>query len=606
MPDSANSNYQGKENQGNFGRELMKYVSSRLPYTSLNVADKINQLNPKYELFYDQGTKRDEALSRQSIASSIAYTEDMYANVIQNKDYHEFMYANVQPDKGRRLMDYRVMAAYSEVADALDEICDEFINKDDNGDIVKLHIDNPDLSDQQKGELSRECKKFVELFDLEHKGWEYLRGLLVDAELYYEHIIHKKYPKEGILGVMAIPSEVIDPIYSNVQNMVIKGYLLRKNIYDARNPMKVVKQELIPMDTNQVTYINSGIWNENKTVRLPFIENARRAYRQLSLIEDAIVIYRLVRAPERLVFNVDVGNMPPPKAEAYLRKLMTNYWSKRTYDADQGATVQKFSPQSMLDSFWFAKRAGSEGTSVTQLPGGANLGELADLMYFVKKLYKALKVPVTRLDADDAFRDGTDILREELKFARFIIRLQQRFATGLKNGFITHLKLKGIWEKLKLKDAELDLVFNVPTNFYELRENQKFQLKAENFNSITQSDLVSKTYAQKKYLGWSDSDVMANREFLRKDRELLWELDQITNAGPNWQDEGATVSGTAPEAGGAATGGASALGGAPAAGGAAETPPEFGPGPGEAGAAAAPEAGAGGEAGGGETAAGGA
>jgi hypothetical protein len=605
MPDSANSNYQGKENQGNFGRELMKYVSSRLPYTSLNVADKINQLNPKYELFYDQGTKRDEALSRQSIASSISYTEDMYANVIQNKDYHEFMYANVQPDKGRRLMDYRVMAAYSEVADALDEICDEFINKDDNGDIVKLNIDNSDLSDQQKGELARECKKFVELFDLEHKGWEYLRGLLVDAELYYEHIIHKKYPKEGILGVMAIPSEVIDPIYSNVQNMVIKGYLLRKNIYDARNPMKVVKQELIPMDTNQVTYINSGIWNENKTVRLPFIENARRAYRQLSLIEDAIVIYRLVRAPERLVFNVDVGNMPPPKAEAYLRKLMTNYWSKRTYDADQGATVQKFSPQSMLDSFWFAKRAGSEGTSVTQLPGGANLGELADLMYFVKKLYKALKVPVTRLDADDAFRDGTDILREELKFARFIIRLQQRFATGLKNGFITHLKLKGIWEKLKLKDAELDLVFNVPTNFYELRENQKFQLKAENFNSITQSDLVSKTYAQKKYLGWSDSDVMANREFLRKDRELLWELDQITNAGPNWQDEGATVSGAAPEAGGAAAGGASAVGGAPAAGGGAETPPEFGPGPGEAGATA-PEAGAGGEAGGGEAAAGGA
>lgn len=605
MPDSANSNYQGKENQGNFGRELMKYVSSRLPYTSLNVADKINQLNPKYELFYDQGTKRDEALSRQSIASSIAYTEDMYANVIQNKDYHEFMYANVQPDKGRRLMDYRVMAAYSEVADALDEICDEFINKDDNGNIVQLHIDNPDLSDQQKGELSRECKKFIDLFDLEHKGWEYLRGLLVDAELYYEHIIHKKYPKEGILGVMAIPSEVIDPIYSNVQNMVIKGYLLRKNIYDARNPMKVVKQELIPMDTNQVTYINSGIWNENKTVRLPFIENARRAYRQLSLIEDAIVIYRLVRAPERLVFNVDVGNMPPPKAEAYLRKLMTNYWSKRTYDADQGATVQKFSPQSMLDSFWFAKRAGSEGTSVTQLPGGANLGELADLMYFVKKLYKALKVPVTRLDADDAFRDGTDILREELKFARFIIRLQQRFACGLKNGFITHLKLKGIWEKLKLKDAELDLVFNVPTNFYELRENQKFQLKAENFNSITQSDLVSKTFAQKKYLGWSDSDVMANRQFLRKDRELLWELDQITNAGPNWQEEGATVSGAAPEAGGAAASGASALGSAPAAGGAAETPPEFGPGPGET-AAAAPEAGAGGEAGGGEAAPGGA
>jgi hypothetical protein len=348
--------------------------------------------------------------------------------------------------------------------------------------------------------------------------------------------------------------------------MIVKGFLLRKPIYDPKNPGKIARTELIPMDINQVTYINSGIWNENKNLRLPFIENARRAYRQLSLIEDAIVIYRLVRAPERLVFNVDVGNMAPPKAEAYLRKLMTNYWSKRTYDADQGATVQKFNPQSMLDSFWFAKRAGSEGTSVTQLAGGANLGELTDLLYFVKKLYKSLKVPSTRLNPEDPYKDGADILREELKFARFVIRQQQRFASGLKNGFITHLKLKGIYEEMRLRDSHIDITFNVPTNFYELRENQKFQLKAENFNNITQSDFVSKTYAQKRYLGWSDSDIMANREFLRKDRELMWELDQITNGGPDWREAGDLT-------GGAAEGGD--LGGGTPAG----TPPAFGPAP---------------------------
>jgi len=566
--------------ESTFGRDLMKFISSKLPYQSLNIQDKINVLNPKYEEFFDKGTKRDEALSRQSISSSLTFTDDLYANVVQNKDYHNFMYANLQPDKGRRLTDYRVMAAFSEVADALDEICDEFINKDDNGDIVKLRFKEAKISEEQKEKIKKEFQKYVGFFDLENRGWEFIRQLLVDAEVYWEHIIHKKFPNEGILGVVSVPCDVIDPIFENVQNQIVRGYLLRKNIYDPKNPGKVVKVELVPMDVNQITYINSGIWNETKTVRLPFIENARRAYRQLSLIEDAIVIYRLVRAPERLVFNVDVGTMAPPKAEAYLRKLMQNYWSRRTYDSDQGATVQKFNPQSMLDSFWFAKRAGSTGTDVQQLPGGANLGELTDLMYFVKKLYKALKVPTSRLNAEDTFRDGTDILREELKFARFVIRLQQRFAAGLKNGFITHLKLKKIWEDYKLKETELDLFFNVPTNFYELRENQKFQLKAENFNSITQSDLVSKQFAQKKYLGWSDSDVMANREFLRKDRELLWELDQITNSGPNWREIGAVTPG-AEGAGGAEAGGS-------AGGGGSRLPPQFGPSPVEAGTEATP------------------
>jgi len=572
---------QNSNRESTFGRDLVKYISSKLPYQSLSVEDKIKTLNPKFEEFFDKGTKRDEALSRQSISSSIQYNEELYANVLQNKDYHNFMYANIQPDKGKRLGDYRVMAAYSEVADALDEICDEFINKDDNGDIVKLKLRDSHLSEDQKERLRKEFQKYIGFFDLENKGWEYIRQLLVDAEVYWEHIIHKKYPEEGILGVVNISSDIIDPIFENVQNQIIKGYLLRKNIYDVKNPGKVSKVELVPMDVNQVTYVNSGIWNENKTLRLPYIENARRSYRQLSLIEDAIVIYRLVRAPERLVFNVDVGNMPPPKAEAYLRKLMTNYWSRRTYDADQGASVQKFNPQSMLDSFWFAKRAGSTGTTVDQLQGGQNLGELTDLMYFVGKLYKALKVPTSRLNSEDVFRDGTEILREELKFARFIIRMQQHFASGLKNGFLTHLKLKKIFEDYKLHESHIEMYFNVPTNFYELRENQRFQLKAENFNNITQGDLVSKTFAQKKYLGWSETDIMANREFLRKDREILWELDQITNSGPNWREVGAQ-----PVAGaeGQAAAGAGAAGGS-------RLPPEFGPSPAAAGGeAGAPDA----------------
>lgn len=559
------------DSSGGFGRQLYKFFSNKLPYSTYSVLDKFDEVNPKFKFFHDQGSSRQEALQRQSISSSLTFENDAVASVMRESQFYQFMYANVQADKPKRVMDYRIMAAFSEVADALDEICDECINKNDKGEIVTLSFNSDKLKESEKTNLNEECVKYINYFNLDQNGWELFRRLLVEAEIYFEHVIHKKYPEEGILGVVSIPTELIDPIFSNVQNMLVKGFLLRKPLMDPQNPLKIKDYKLIPLDKNQVTYINSGIWNENKTLRLPFIENARRAYRQLSLIEDSIVIYRLVRAPERLVFNVDVGNMSPPKAEAYIRKLMSNYWSKRTFDVDQAGTVQKFNPQSMLDSFWFAKRAGSEGTDVRTLEGGQNLGELDDLMYFVKKLYKSLKVPTSRLNPEDKFESGENILREELKFAKFVVRLQQRFANGLKNGFITHLKLTGMWDKYSLKETYFDLSFNPPSNFYELREQQKLELKLKNFNDLSQNDSVSKTYAQKRYLGWTDTEVKANREFLRKDKEFMWELAQIEGGGPSWQK---TLG-----PGGAAP--------APAEGGN-EAPPAFGPGTATVGGAAAP------------------
>jgi len=553
--------------ESTFGRELMRFVASNIPYTGYKTIDRIAELNPKFETFYNKGAKQQENLINKSIATSVQYDEPA-SNVLRNKEYYDFMYANVQPDKGKRIMEYRVMAAFSEVADALDEICDECINVSRDGTIVNLIFKDQEVKPEHQDIIKKEWEKYIGFFELHKKGWEYFRQLLVDAEVYFENIIHKDHPTKGVLGIVSIPTDVVDPIYSNVQNMLVKGFLLRKPIFDSKNPNKVKEIQMIPLDQNQVVYVNSGIWNENKTLRLPFIENARRAYRQLSLIEDSIVIYRLVNAPERLMFNVDVGNMAPPKAEAYLRKLMSQYWSKRTFDGDQNATVNKFNPQSMLDAFWFAKRAGSEGTTVTKLAGGMNLGQLDDLLYFVKKLYKSLKVPVTRVNPEDAYNDGEGILREELKFARFIIRLQQMMASGIKPGFITHLKLKGVWEQLQLREHAFEAEFNVPSNFYELRESQKLQLKFESYNNITQNEFISKTYAQKKYLGWSDHDILANREFLRKDSEFGWELDQIKGAGPNWKQAGAQQPPTA----------GAPLGGAPGGGGSA-IPPAFGPGP---------------------------
>ena len=568
---SSNNNKSYVTNDGRgstFGRNLMSYIQNRLPYASVTYDN--DSINPKYKYFEKTGIRRAEALAKNSISSSNEYNNLGLGSIDKDTSFGDIMYANIQQDKPARLRDYRMMAAYSDVADALDEICDETINSDENSRILTLAFKDIDLTVLEKEELDEEFNKYAEFYELRTRGWQYFRQLLIEGELFFELIIHEDYIKEGVLGVINLPSEVIDPVYTNVQNMLIKGYLYRKPVYNANNPSKVDKVEFIPMDENQIVYVNSGVYNDNKTFVLPFLENARRPYRQLSLIEDAIVIYRLVRAPERLVFNVDVGNMAPPKAEAYLKKLIAQYWSRKTFDLDQADVVKKFNPQSMLDAFWFAKRQGSDGTNVTQLPGGSNLGQLDDLMYFVKKLYRSLKVPTTRLDPQDAFRDGSDILREELKFAKFIIRQQQRFATGIKRGFITHLRLKGLWEKFELNTNNLDIDFNVPTNFYEMRENQRLELKAGNFNTLAGNEFISATYAQKKYLGWKDRDVLANREFLRKDAEMQWELAQIQAAGPAWKEQ--VIAGSVAGGEGAAAGGGGSLGG----GGA---PPEFGGGP---------------------------
>ena len=553
-----------------FGRSLTQYIQNRLPYSSITGGD--DSLNPKYKHFRKTGTRRSEALTKTSVSSSNPYNNLPIGDFGKDTSFADIMYASLDENKPGRLRDYRTMAAYSEVADALDEICDETINIDADGQVAKILFDNIDLTVDERGDIENEFAKFIDYFDLKQKGWQYFRQLLVEGEVFFELILHEEYTNEGILGAINLPAEIIEPVYNNIQNMLVKGYIYRKPIYSETNPGKIEDEELVPMDVNQVVCINSGTFNETKEFVIPFLENARRPYRQLSLVEDAIIIYRLVRAPERLVFNVDVGNMAPPKAEAYLRKLIQSYWSRKTFDLDQNDVVKKFNPQSMLDAFWFAKRQGSEGTSVDQLQGGANLGELQDLMYFIKKLYRALKVPALRIDPADQTVDASVILKEELKFAKFIIRQQHKFAAGLKRGFITHLKFRNMWDKYDLNEMNLDVEFNVPTNYFEIRENQRLELKANNFNNLASSEFISTTFAQKKYLGWKDKDVLANREFLRKDAEMQWELAQIQAVGPNWKEQmiAGTIAGGEGVEGdmgdtGTAAGGIPEFGGGPAA-----------------------------------------
>jgi hypothetical protein len=229
--------------------------------------------------------------------------------------------------------------------------------------------------------------------------------------------------------------------------------------------------------------------------------------------------------------------MPPAKAEAYMRQMMQSYWSKKSFDSQSAKGASNtYDPQSMLDAFWFARRAGESGSDVELMNGGANLGKIEDLKYFVDKLYKSLKVPITRMNPDEGYKDGAEILREELRFAKFIVRLQNQFSSGLKEAFVTHLKIRGWWKEYKLHESYFDLHFNPPSNYFAMRKNQEFELKYNNFNNMSQNESISKTFAQRHYLGLNDAKISENMEWLRKDAALKWELAQIEQTGPNWRE----------------------------------------------------------------------
>ena len=570
-PNSQKNYSPTSNNRGyNYDRDLRSNLKNRMIYS---IQEPEDNKNPKYKYFQKVGMRRPEAIAKNSVALNNDWNNTAYSAIQQDKTFSELMYSAISEEKPGRLRDYRMMAAYSEVADALDEICDEAINVDEYDDIVKLRIRyDDDLGSKEKEEIQKEFKKFAGMLELEDNGWNYFRQFLIEGELYFELIVREGYIKQGVVAIRNLPSDLFDPVYDNIQTMLIKAFIYKKPIFSSIDNKKVDKYEYIPFEQNQILYINSGQYNDTKDFIIPFVENCRRAYRQLSLLEDSVVIHRMVHAPLRFLFNVDVGRLPVPQAEAYLRKLQAQYWSTKTFDLDQSDIVKKYAPQSTLDSFWFAKRQGQDPTTVETFGGQPSDGNLDVLDWFIKKLYRSLKTPTSRLKEETGFSDGTEMLREELKFAKMIIRQQQRFASGIKKAFITHLKFRGMWEEYDLFEENFRVEFNVPTNFYDMREAQKLELKMNTFSTITNNENISTTFAMKKYLEWSDKEILANRGFLQKDAEFMYTIEQIRQNGPNWKQLEASF-----EAGGGGMGGD--MGGGDMGGGGGGIPPEFSGGP---------------------------
>ncbi len=397
---------------------------------------------------------------------------------------------------------YREMALHPECDSAIEDVVNEAIVSDLNDSPVEIELSNLPASDKLKQIIRDEFKSIKEIMDFDRKAHEIFRNWYVDGKIFYHKVIDLKNPSAGIQEI-----RYIDPIKIRFirkaeqtgQNANFPASLSRSNepidihqapkieeyyLYDPnssigssgsisfRNDAKSVK-----IAKDAITYVTSGLVDRNKQTILSYLHKSIKALNQLRMIEDSLVIYRLSRAPERRIFYIDVGNLPKIKAEQYLRDVMNRYRNKLVYNADTGEIKDDRKYMAMLEDFWLPRREGGRGTEITTLPGGQNLGELADIEYFQKKLYKSLNVPSSRIDVGGGgFNLGrsSEILRDELKFTRFVGRLRKRFSEDFNDMLKTQLILKNIvtlqdWEVLR-EHIQYDYVYD--NHFSDLKENE--------------------------------------------------------------------------------------------------------------------------------------
>ena len=447
---------------------------------------------------------------------------------------------------------YRDMALHPEVDSAVDEVVNEFVVSDAHDTPVEINLDNLDAGMGIKKKVRDEFEYLKRLLNFDNRAHEIVRSWYIDGRLYYHKVIDLENPKKGITELRYIDPMKIKKVrqkldqkknLDSLQRQAIKGTALEYEYgtfvdYYLYNPKGFYKggvlgpvgdmslSQGVKMAIDSITFCPSGLQDLNKRMTLGFLHKAIKSLNQLRMIEDSLVIYRLSRAPERRIFYIDVGNLPKVKAEQYLRDVMSRYRNKLVYDANTGEMRDDKKHMSMLEDFWLPRREGGRGTEITTLPGGQNLGELKDVEYFKKKLFNSLNLPPSRLTDDNkGFNLGktTEVLRDELKFTKFIGRLRKRFSEMFQDMLKTQLILKGViapedWEDMK-EHIQYDFLFD--NHFNELKNIEMFN---QRIATVTQMDpfvgkYFSVAHIRKEVLG------QTNRDMRELDKEMQQEID---------------------------------------------------------------------------------
>ena len=437
---------------------------------------------------------------------------------------------------------YREMSLHPECDEAIEDVVNEAIVSDLSDSPVEIDLSNLSVGDNIKKTIRDEFKYIKDLLDFDSKSHEIFRNWYIDGRLYYHKVIDLDNPRDGIQELRYIDALKVKYVRQMKKKDINTPTLITPqdkklaitpelDEYFEYNPTSGSNKSYSPTNGVQgsikiakdaVTYCTSGLVDRNKHITLSWLHKGIKALNQLRMIEDSLVIYRMSRAPERRIFYIDVGNLPKVKAEQYLREVMNRYRSKLVYDANTGEVRDDKKFMSMLEDFWLPRREGGRGTEITTLPGGQNLGEITDINYFQKKLYKALGVPETRIGGEGGFNLGrsSEILRDELRFNKFVGRLRKRFSNMFLDMLKTQLLLKNVitvddWSGMS-EHIQFDYIYD--NHFAELKDSELFQ---ERMANLSQAEPYIGKYFSQDYL---------RREILRQTDDEIVEQDKLIAA----------------------------------------------------------------------------
>jgi len=479
--------------------------------------------------------KKDQEKEDRKRASFVApMDEDEGIGNVINAGGHYGQYVDINGDQTKSekelIFKYRDISQHTECDAAVEDIVNESIVSDDDSSPVSLIMDDLDQPDRIKKMMSEEFEHIIAMLNMNWYGHDIFRRWYVDGRLYYHKIIDESNPKNGLIELRSIDPTKIRKVRELKKEKdpktgaeIIVG---ASEYFIFQNDSLGNKSQGLKIAKDSITYVTSGLLDPSRKRILSHLHKALKPVNQLRMMEDSLVIYRLARAPERRIFYIDVGNLPKGKAEEYLRNIMAKYRNKMVYDAETGDMKDDKKHMSMLEDFWLPRREGGRGTEISTLPGGENLGQIDDIEYFRRKLYKSLNVPSGRLEQEQQFNLGrsTEISRDELKFQKFINRLRKKFSALFIDILKTQLILKGIvtedeWETIR---SDISVDFLKDNHFSELKDAE---LLRERLGTLREID----EYAGRYYsVEWIRKNVLMQTE---EDIENI--IKQIDNEGMN-------------------------------------------------------------------------
>ena len=436
------------------------------------------------------------------------------------------------------------MSFSQEVDGAVEDVVNDAVIHEEGKPVVAVDLDALDYTDSIKDKIHVEFSAILDLLNFNHNGTDLFRKWYIDARLYHHIVVDKNRPKDGIKELIPIDPLNISKVREVEKEKTPEGIEIVKDVleYYVYTPDSMTTStfhqglpgggQQVRVTPDSISYVHSGLIDTAKQIVIGYLYKAIKPFNQLRMIEDALVIYRLARAPERRIFYIDVGNLPKLKAEQYLQQVMNRYKQKMIYNASSGEVEDQRKHLSMLEDFWLPRREGGRGTEISTLPGGQNLGETDDIEYFRKKLYKSLNVPISRIEGTDStqFNLGraSEITRDEVKFGKFVSRLRHRFSYLFADLLRVQLILKGIikeedWANIK---DRIDYIWAKDSHFLELKNSEMLR---DRFELVSMAEEYVGKYISSEYL---------RKNILQQSDEQIKEIDkQIAAEKPEEEDD---------------------------------------------------------------------